>query len=96
MKKVFQLVESNKHRDRTLEAIKSDIRKYLKRERKKKLPADATYWEFECRFGKSDTEVEELLAPEIITALDKAHSEEWSECYVEIISKPVSTKEESI
>ncbi len=93
MKKVFKLQEENKNRDRTLDAVKNELRKYLKRERKKKLPEDAIYWDFDCKFGKSSEEAENLSSTEIITALDKAHTEAWSECYVEIIAKPSMKKE---
>ena len=41
MKKVFKLQVENRNPERQLEAVKNEIRKYMKRERKKKLPEDA-------------------------------------------------------
>jgi len=87
MKKVFKLQVENKNPERQLESIKNEVRKYMKRERKKKLPENAIYWDFECRFGQDDATAKELSASALTDALDSAHSEGWSECYVEIIAK---------
>lgn len=88
MKKVFKLTQENKHPDRVLDSIKYDIRRYLKRERSKKLPKEAIFWEFDCMFGKSSDTAESINASAIIDALDKAKEEGWEEFYIEIISKP--------
>ena len=102
MKKVFKLQQENKNPERQLDAVKNEIRKYMKRERKKKLPEDAIFWDFDCRFGESSEAAEAISASEIITALNKAHEAAWSECYIEIIAKasmkkePASDEEESI
>jgi len=87
MKKVFKLQVENKKPERQLESIKNEVRKYLKRERKKKLPEDAIYWDFECRFGKDAASAKNVTTTTLTSALDEAHSEAWSECYVEIIAK---------
>ena len=87
MKKLFKLQQADKNTDRILEAAKNEIRKYLKRERKKKLPEEAIYWDFECRFGENSEKAEALKVSEIIAALDRADKAAWSECYVEIIAK---------
>ena len=92
MKKIFQLQEKNKKPDRTLDSVKNEIRKYFKRERSKKLPEDAIFWEFECRFGKDETSAQTLLANDIIKALDTTREEEWQSCYLEIVAKPSDTK----
>lgn len=88
MKKIFTLIEKNKKPDRTLDSVKNEIRKYFKRERTKKLPEDAIFWEFDCKFGKDANSAEVLLPNDIVKALDKTREEEWPECYIEIISKP--------
>lgn len=87
MKKIFPLQQENKNPERVLDSIKYDIRRYLKRERKKKLPEDAVFWDFECLFGQDSDTAETLPAAQIIAALDKAHEAEWAQCYVEIIAK---------
>ncbi len=87
MKKNFKLQQENKQPDRVIDAIKNELRKYLKRERKKKLPEDAVFWDFECRFGKDESSAQSLTANEIITSLDLARQENWEACYVEIMAK---------
>ncbi len=61
----------------------------MKRERKKKLPEGMTYWDFDCRAGKSSDEAEAMSATEVITALDKAAEAGWEACYIEIVAKAV-------
>ena len=45
MKKTFALHAEGQHPDRRLEAIKHEIRKYLRRERGKALPEGADLWD---------------------------------------------------
>jgi hypothetical protein len=54
VKKTFQLNIEGKHRDRVLEAVKHEIRKYVKRQRRVPLPEGVDYWDFDCRFGSSE------------------------------------------
>jgi len=88
LKKIFHLHEENKNSDRVVDAIKHEIRKYLKRERNKKLPEGAPFWIFDCKAGKSSQHAEEIPVQELIAIIDKAHAENWGECYIEIIAKP--------
>ena len=78
--------EENKHPDRVVEGIKHEIRKYLKRERGKKLPEEFHFWEFACRFGKSEEEASSVHQGALLTHLDTAHHEKWEQCYIEIIA----------
>lgn len=87
MKKIFKLREANKNPERQLDAVKHEVRKYLKRERNKKLPEEALFWDFDCRFGENSESAKPLTASAIIAALDKAHEAAWDACYVEIIAK---------
>ena len=99
MRKTFKLQESNKKQERTLEAIKNEIRKYLKRERKKKLSDKSTmFWDFNCKFGKSRDESQDIEIKDLIKALDITLSQNWEECYVEILAKEVAkpVKEEVV
>ena len=90
LKKIFELQAANKKPERVSDSIKNELRKYLKRERKKSLPEDAQFWEFECRFGQTSDTAERLNASELIKALDRAYDAAWERCYIEIISKPSS------
>ena len=90
MKKMYQLTDPKKHEDRVLEAIKHDIRKYVKREKKKELPNKATmYWDFDCKIGLSSKNAKNIHYDELIKSLDMLKSEGASEVYVEILSKAV-------
>ena len=90
MKKIFKLTDPKKHEDRVLEAIKNDIRKYVKREKKKDLPDKATmYWDFDCKVGVSADDAEVVVYEELIKALDTVKATGVSEVYVEIMAKSV-------
>ena len=95
MKKIFLIQEENKNSDRLVESIKHEIRKYLKRERNKKLPEGAPFWIFECRIGNNEESAKEVLVQELISAIDVALSEKWSECFVEIVAKPAKNLKSS-
>ena len=51
MKKTFPLKDPAKADARVLEAIKQDVRKYVKRERRKALPTGVDFWDFNCQLG---------------------------------------------
>ncbi|WP_333803820.1 DUF6172 family protein [Sulfurospirillum sp.] len=88
MKKIFLIQEENKNSDRLVESIKHEIRKYIKRERAKKTPEGFHFWDFDCKFGQTSENASVVHQADLGTEVDKAHSEKWSECYIEIIAKP--------
>ena len=99
MKKIFKLTNEKKHEDRVLEAVKHDIRKYVKREKKKELPDKATmYWDFDCKIGATADDAKVVAYEELIKALDAVKADGAKECYVEILAKTVDkpVKEEVI
>jgi len=99
MKKIFKLTDEKKHEDRVLEAVKNDIRKYVKREKKKDLPDKATmYWDFDCKIGATADDAKVVAYEELIKALNAVKAEGAKECYVEILAKTVDkpVKEEII
>lgn len=88
MKKVFRLSDPKKHEDRVLESIKHEIRKYMKREKKKSLPDKQTmYWSFDCKVGLSSEDAKIVKEEELIKALDTIKSFNSKEVYVEIMAK---------
>lgn len=90
MKKIFKLTDEKKHEDRVLEAVKNDIRKYVKREKKKELPDKATmYWDFDCKVGATENDAKEVLYEALIKALDAVKATGATEVYVEVMAKPV-------
>ena len=100
MKKIYQLSDPKKHADRVLESIKSDIRKYMKREKKKPLAEKKThYWDFDCKVGATQATAKTTTAEEIIKAIDTIKDQGASEIYVEIlvkmVEKPLKEEESS-
>ena len=90
MKKIFKLTDEKKHEDRVLEAVKNDIRKYVKREKKKDLPEKSTmYWDFDCKIGATSDNAEVVEYEALIKALDTVKATGVTECYVEIMAKAV-------
>ena len=90
MKKIFKLTDPKKHEDRVLEAVKHEIRKYIKRERKKDLPEKATmYWDFDCKVGTTVEDAKVVMFEELIKALDAVKATGATEMYVEILAKAV-------
>ena len=87
MKKTFQLQVEGKHPERLLEAIKHDIRKYLKRERRRDLPEGADFWDFDCKFGLTQETAEVVHLANVITCIDNAAKEQATQFYVEILAK---------
>lgn len=90
MKKTFKLTHEKIKTPRLVEAIKHEVKKYLKRERKRALPADADFWDFDCRFG-SDAESSEVIhQAEINKYIDQAEADALSSFYLEILAKPAT------
>ena len=92
MKKTFQLTAEGKNPDRLLDAIKNELRKYLKRERRRELPGGADYWDFECRFGASESAAQPAHLSTLIGLVDGVAREGGSQFYVEILAKPAQRK----
>ena len=88
MRKTFPLSDPRHKPARVVESIKNNIRKYVKRERRKELPKDADYWDFDCRVGKAKESATSIHLAELISHVDKAAHDGWTELYVEILAKP--------
>jgi len=89
MKKTFQLNVENKNRDRITDSIKNEVRKYIKRERKKKLPKDTDYWQFKCKFAKKGDLIKDITFNDIIPSIDTAAQSEVDSFYLEIVAVAV-------
>jgi hypothetical protein len=86
MKKTFKLHSEGKNSDRLLEAIKHEVRKYLKRERRKTLPAGVDYWDFDCKFGLTEATAVDVHLAEIIKKMDEVSVAGGEGFYVEILA----------
>ena len=86
MKKTFKLHIEGKNPDRVLEAIKHEVRKYVKRERGKTLPKGVDYWAFDCKFGATEATAEVVRLAEITKKMDEHVSAGGESFYVEILA----------
>lgn len=88
MKKTFQLHVEGKNPERLLDAIKHEIRQYLKRERRKPLPAQADFWDFDCRFGLSEESAELVHVGAFMDRINEAAAAQAPAFYLELLAKP--------
>ncbi len=88
MRKTYPLRPEGKHPDRVLEAVKHDIRKYIKRQRRVPLPAGVDFWDFDCRFGAAQDSAETLHPAALIAQLDELAKAGAASAYVELLAKP--------
>jgi hypothetical protein len=88
MKKSFPLTSATHKPARVVEGIKADIRKYLKRERRKPLPEETDFWDFDCRSGKDAETAQPIHVSEITKPVDAAAANNWDAVYIEILAKP--------
>ncbi|RWX48519.1 hypothetical protein VU01_12262 [Candidatus Electrothrix marina] len=88
MKKTFQLTHPKIKLPRLVEAIKYEVKKYIKRERRKTLPQDVDFWDFDCRFGADEATSEVIHLSEINKYISQAETKELASFYLEILVKP--------
>ncbi|QKF73067.1 hypothetical protein AFAEC_0892 [Aliarcobacter faecis] len=96
MKKIFQIDVSNKTRERQIDSIKNEIRKYIKREKSKKLADGFNSWFFDCKFGQTQEVAKEINFADIIKSVDFAQSENFDSFYIEIVARPVFKDKKSL
>ena len=88
MKKTFPLNVPGHQPPRVVESIKHDVRKYLKRERRKPLAEGVDFWDFHCKVGLGGAEPELKHVEEIIAAIDQAAARQCASVYIEILATP--------
>lgn len=86
MKKTFKLVVEGKYRDRILDAVKHEVRKYVKRERRRALPEGVDFWDFDCRFGASEADAVVVHFATLIAHMDAVAQAGGEQFYVEILA----------
>lgn len=95
MKKTFKLSHERIKLPRLVEAIKHEVKKYIKRERRRVLPDDADYWGFDCRFGVDQESSEVIHLSEINKSISWAEAEKLETFYLEVMVKPCTRKKAS-
>jgi hypothetical protein len=88
VKKTFKINIEGKNRDRVLDATKHEIRQYMKRERNKALPEGVDFWDFDCRFGRSEDRAESVHVANITALIDAAAQDGADAFYLELLAKP--------
>jgi hypothetical protein len=88
MKKSFSLTSPRHQPARVVEQIKADVRKYLKRERRKPLPEGVDFWGFNCKVGRDGAAPEPMHVEELLPAIDGAAAEGAESVYIEILATP--------
>ncbi len=87
MKKTFPLAIEGKNPDRLLEATKHEIRKYIKRERRRSLPEGVDYWDFDCKLGATPESAAAAHVAELTALIDAVVQSGGSQFYVEILAR---------
>lgn len=67
--------------------IKGEVKKYLKRERRKTLPEGVDYWDFDCRVGPDAESATTVLPKELPKAIDEVAAQEPEAIYIEILAR---------
>jgi len=88
MKKTFKLKHDKLKLPRLVESIKHEVKKYIKRERRRALPEGADYWDFDCRFGVDEASSEVIHLSEINKLISWAEAEQLESFYLEIMARP--------
>ena len=95
MKKTFKLTVANKTANNQLDSIKHEAKKYISRERKKKLPEKMDYWDFDCKIGDDEESATVIHVSKInseISLLAQANNETENgkdSFYLEILAKAI-------
>ncbi len=91
MKKTFKLDHPKIKVPRVVDSVKHDIKKFLKKERKKPLPSGATYWGFDCKFGQSEESAVTVNLSSLTKSIDDLVANNIMTIYVEITPKAIVT-----
>jgi hypothetical protein len=87
MKKTFVLTHPKIETARLLEAVRRDVKRYVRRERNKTLPEGVEFWDFDCKFGDTEDSAKVVHLSDIKRCLDDADRRQLTSFYVEILVK---------
>jgi hypothetical protein len=95
MKKTFPLHVPGKENPRVVQAIKLELTKYVKRERRKTLPPDVDFWHFNCKVGSASETAAFTPLPDVPRSVERVAQSGATEVYVEILATPVVREKRS-
>lgn len=78
-----------------VDSAKHEIKKFLKKERKKPLPAGVNYWGFDCKFGQSEETAIEVPLSALNQHIDETVKNGITTLYVEITTKAIESGQDS-
>lgn len=84
MRRTFSLVHPKTKPPRLIEAAVHEVRKYMKRERKRDVPEESDFWDFDCRFGSNEAMAEPVHADDLAKKIAEAADQGWDQFFVEI------------
>lgn len=88
MKRNFSLTSGKHKPERQAELIKGEINKYLARERRKALPENVDFWDFDCKCGPVEKTAPVVHVSALGKEIDKVFKAGSESVYVEILAKP--------
>ena len=88
MRKNFKLNIEGKNYDRTVEAVKNEIRKHIKRQYRKPLAEGVDFMDFDCKFALKEEDAAPIHYKEITDKINEAVAEKADGFYIEILNKP--------
>ena len=96
MKKTYELSHPKIKVARLIEAAKHDVKKYMKRERRKELPKGVDFWGFDCKYGVDEASAKAIHVGEVNKCIDEAERQALPSFYLEIRSNPVISTKQTI
>lgn len=88
MKKTFALDLPGKARPRVIEAVKHELRRYVRRERRKPLPERFSRWTFQCKAGSDQASARACALEDLGRAIDEVANAGGAHVYLEILAAP--------
>jgi hypothetical protein len=88
MRKTFEISHEKIKPARMFDAVKHEVKKYIKRERNKTLPPSADYWDFDCKYGATKEEAVTVHLSALNKCIDGAEQQGLTSFYIEILAKP--------
>ena len=87
MKKTFLLTDEKKDPQRVLDSIKHNIKKYIKREKRKVLPEGSNFWKINCKFGHNKDNAVEIRYEDLMKNISEASTQNLDSFYLELIAE---------
>lgn len=88
MKKTFFLTSDKHAPDRQVDSVKHQIKKYIARERRKALPENVDFWDFDCKIGADASSAAVIHISEINKNISAIAAEKKESFYIEVLVNP--------